>query len=75
MDFDDDLDIGPETRCEVCDAVMRTADGSYQCAGPGWEIDIPWIERPRNSDNIPAFAEADLSRKIADLDGSLRSPS
>lgn len=49
----DDFDIGSEPRCEVCGTVMRTVDRGYQCGGCGWEIDIPWIERPVAADDLP----------------------
>ncbi|MFB8893589.1 hypothetical protein [Microbacterium plantarum] len=52
---DDDFDIGSEPRCEVCGTVMRTVDGGYQCGGCGWELDVPWIERPTGGDNLPGI--------------------
>ena len=54
-DGDDDLDIGSEPRCEVCGTVMRTVDGGYVCGGCGYEIDIPWIERPGDGDDLPSI--------------------
>lgn len=54
-DFEDDLDIGSEPRCEVCGTVMRTVDGGYLCGGCGWELEIPWIERPTAGDDLPGI--------------------
>ncbi len=48
--MEDDLDVGSEPRCEVCGTVMRTVDGGYICGGCGYQIDIPWIERPTDGD-------------------------
>lgn len=52
---DDDFDIGSQPRCEVCGTVMRTVDGGYRCGGCGWELDIPWIERPTGGDDLPGI--------------------
>lgn len=37
---------GAQPTCDLCGTVMRTVDGGYACGGCGYEIDIPWIERP-----------------------------
>jgi len=58
MISDDDFDIGSEPRCEVCGTVMRTVDGGYLRGGCGWELDIPWIERPTMATTCPASAGA-----------------
>lgn len=44
--MDGELDIGAEPRCGACGTVMYTVDGGYRCRGCGYEIDIPWMERP-----------------------------
>lgn len=51
----DDLDIGAAPRCEVCGTVMRAVDGGYRCGGCGWELDVPWVERPRDGDELPGI--------------------
>ncbi|QLD10865.1 hypothetical protein [Microbacterium oleivorans] len=52
---DDEFDIGAEPRCEVCGTVMRTVDGGYRCGGCGWELEIPWVERPPAGEDLPGI--------------------
>lgn len=52
---EDDFDIGSEPRCEACGTVMCTVDGGYQCGACGYELDIPWVERPRDGDELPGI--------------------
>ncbi|WP_157096551.1 hypothetical protein [Microbacterium arborescens] len=51
----DYLDIGSEPRCEVCGTVMRTVDRGYICGGCGYEVDVAWIERPTEGDDLPGI--------------------
>ena len=47
------IDDPGEPRCEVCGTVMHVVDGGYRCRGCNSTLDIPWMERPTDSDALP----------------------
>ncbi len=50
---EDGFDDGEQPTCDVGGTVMRTVDGGYQCCGCGYEVHIPWVERPTDADDVP----------------------
>lgn len=55
--IDDGFDSGVQPACPTCDTVMREADGGYECGWDGTQIEVPWVERPRNGDDLPSIRE------------------
>lgn len=51
----DELETGAQPSCPHCVTVTRDVDGGYECGGCGWFQDVPWVERPRGSDELPAI--------------------
>lgn len=49
----DEHDVGAQPRCEVCGTVMYVIDGGYQCRGCGHRVDIPWVNRSEDGDELP----------------------
>ncbi len=51
----DSLADGEQPKCPTCGTVMRDVDGGYVCGWDGTTIDVPWVERPGGSDELPAI--------------------
>lgn len=50
----DPFEDGAQPRCEQCGTVMRDVDGGYECAWDGTTVDVSWVERPSDGDDLPS---------------------
>lgn len=51
----DDPNADQQPRCEVCGTVMYVIDGGFECRGCGYRIDIPWVMRVEDGDDLPSI--------------------
>ncbi len=51
----DPFDGGEQPNCPACGTVMRDVNGGYVCGGCGSFHDVPWVERPPASDELPSI--------------------
>lgn len=51
----DEFEAGANPRCTRCGTAMRDVNGGYECAWDSTRIDVPWVERPIGSDDLPSI--------------------
>jgi len=47
--------LGEHPRCKLCGTVMHVIDGGFECRWCGYREEIPWVERPRDADDLPGI--------------------